>query len=440
MKKSQKKEPVFKGAITAYLALLFILMLSVVGALVESVSIQMTKNRKRADMVLALESVFAEYDKQMLEEYDLFVRNGCSEAMLINRLEYYGAANMTHSIMKKECLTDYKGAPFREQAIRYAKDWLGVEELPQETEYEFYSETFLEEEELVHMDLQDLLAQEEAELPKEGNPLTAVQNLKNTDLITLVSEHPEQLSNRSITIEDLPSGRKLETGNWGSTAKDGTSEKAFLVAYLTDHFGRLTKVKEPRALLYEQEYLLSGYPSDRQNLEKVCEQILSIRMAANYAYLLTDTVKQAEAQTMALGLCALLTVPGIADVVKHAILLAWAYGESVVDVRVLLKDKKVPAIKTADTWQLQLSNLAKLGSEDEVVDEVNVTGGLGYHSYLTGLLLMEHKDALSMRSLDLIESNTQIQTDTCMTKLEMTSKTVLRRGIKDSFSTSFGYQ
>ena len=58
MKKSQKRELVFKGEITAFLALLFVLIISLVGALIESASIQMTKNQKRANVVLALEITF----------------------------------------------------------------------------------------------------------------------------------------------------------------------------------------------------------------------------------------------------------------------------------------------------------------------------------------------------------------------------------------------
>ena len=160
MRRSQKKEPAFKGEITAFLALLFVLMLSLVGALIESASIQMTKNIKRADTILALESAFAEYDKEMLEKYDIFARKGCSIEGLRQRMDYYGATNMTHHITREERLTDNNRQPFYEQAVRYAKDWLGLEESPGETEFELYSDSYLEEEELVHMDLGELLAQE----------------------------------------------------------------------------------------------------------------------------------------------------------------------------------------------------------------------------------------------------------------------------------------
>ena len=118
----------------------------------------------------------------------------------------------------------------------------------------------------------------------------------------------------------------------------------------------------------------------------------------------------------------------------------WFIAESIVDVRALIKGKKVAAIKSADTWQLQLASLVKLGTDEETVNEIDVPGGLSYQSYLTGLLATQRKEILSMRSLDLIESNLQIKTDECMTKIEIKSKATLRRGVKDSFTTSFQYQ
>lgn len=440
MRKSQKREPVFRGAITAFLAMIFVLMLSLVGALLESVSVQMTKNRNRADTSLALESTFAEYNRQMLEEYDLFVRNACSESALQTRLEYYGADNLSHSIIKRELLTDNGGAAFREQAIRYMKHRFGLQDLPQGTKYDFYSETYLEEEELVYMDLEELLAQEENDLPEENNPLNSVKRLKSTDLLTILVANAEELSNRRLEVDALPSQRDLEKGTWGQYISEEKTDKVFLVSYLTEHFTNICNTKESRALLYEQEYLLGGCAADRENLEKVCKRILSVRMVANYAYLLTDTAKQAEAEALSLTLCSLLTVPGITEVVKHAILLGWAYGESIVDVRTLLKGKRVAAVKSADTWQLRLANLVKLGTDEEEVSEMDVPGGLSYQTYLTGLLFMQDKEVLSMRSLDLIESNLHIKTDECMTKIEIKSKATLRRGVKDSFTTAFQYQ
>lgn len=443
MRKSQKKEHPFRGEITAFLSLIFILMLSVVGALLESASIQMTKERRRADTALALESVFAEYHQEMLDTYDLFVRFGCSGNVLQSRLDYYGAGNMTHSVKQMEILTDHQGQPFYEQAVRYIKDLLGVEHTPSSGEGYDFSEGSMDldkEEASISIQLQELLEQEEAELPRENNPIQSVKSLKNKDLLTLVVSEQESLSNRSVETATLPTHRTLEKGNYERAGEGGTVDKACFIAYLTEHFSDFTETSESHVLFYEQEYLLGGYESDKENLQAVCNKILKVRMVTNYIYLLTDAAKQAEAEAMALTLCSLLSVPGITEIVKQGILLAWAYGESIVDVRVLLKQKKVATVKTAETWQLQLANLVSLGTADEVAGEKESLTGLSYQDYLKGFLLIEEKETLAMRSLDLIESNLHIKTDQCMTKVEIITKSDLRRGIRDTFTTIFKYQ
>lgn len=442
MKKLREKELVYKGEITAFLALIFILMLSVVGALIESASIQITKNRKRADTLLALESVFAEYDRKMLDEYDLFVHRGSEVYEISRRLSYYGADNMAHSLEQVELLTDHFGEPFFRQAVRYMKDWLGIEGQGQlDSGMDFSTDGSIEQEEAdVTQQLQGLLEQEEVTLPEENNPLSDVQRLKNTDLITLVAPESESLSEKSIDVSALPSRRDLQQGNFGEEVENSLADKAFFHAYLAEHFGSMADSKEGRALLYEKEYLLGGYASDKENLEAVCEKILNIRMVANYGYLLTDSTRQAEAEAVATALSSLLTVPEISQLVKHLLLFGWAYGEGIVDLRSLLKGERVPLMKTSDTWQLQLANLGKLGTSEEISGEKDFTSGLSYEDYLKTLLLTEKIDVLCMRSLDLIESYLGIKTDDCMTKAKIKTKLTLRRGVRDSFTTMFGYQ
>ena len=86
-----------RGEVTVYLTLTFILLVSLVLALTESASIQMAKNYRRADMNRAVECVFAEYQKELLEHYDVFAieagyESGTySEQNLLDRLSYYGA-------------------------------------------------------------------------------------------------------------------------------------------------------------------------------------------------------------------------------------------------------------------------------------------------------------------------------------------------------------
>lgn len=442
MKKSQKKGLQFSGEITAFLSLIFILMISVVGALVQSASIQMAKSINRADMQMALESVFAEYHREMLDNYDLFVHMGSERSTIESRLKYYGISNANQSITKLELLSDRQGEPFWEQAVRYMKNWLGMEEVDTGNGADFSADSSVEElEEQTEDSLLSALEQEEEGLLEEDNPLPSIENIKKAGILSVLLTKEEELSNRSLDIDKLPSHRTLEKGNISESKNfGGMAEKILFVSYLTEHFSDVTEDNTAKSLSYEIEYLLSGMASDRENLEEVCNQILKIRMAINYAYLLTDEGKKTEAGALALGLCTLLTNPGIAEIVKQSILLAWAYGESIVDVRVLLKGEKVPMMKNKENWQLQLSNLAKLGRADEVVEEGSFETGLSYQDYLKGLLMLEKNENLCMRGLDLIEANLQITVDQCMTKVEIESTYTLQRGIKDRFLTTFGYQ
>lgn len=441
MKKSQNKGLQFKGVMTAFLAMIFILMLSVVAALIESASIQITKNRKRADTLLALESTFAEYQRELLEEYEIFARYGCTESVIKQRLSYYGAKNMEHELIRKQLLTDSQGAPFYHMAVRYMKDWLGAEHTPSGSEYNTSSERDVEEKEQENaQELDRLLTENEAELPAENNPLESVGKLKNKPLLSLIVPKEKTLSTNVIELSDLPSKRELEKGNWQQEGSGSTTDKVFFLAYVTEHFSNQTTSQEGDALLYEQEYLIGGFAGDQENLESVCKKIMNIRTVANYTYLLTDSAKQAEAEAMAATLCTLLTVPGITQVVKYALLFAWAYGESIVDMRALLKGNKVPAVKNSENWQLQLTNLLTLGTENEITGEKNSQSGLSYSDYLKILLTIQSQEILSIRCLDLIECNLHIRTDECMTKAEIRSEVNLRRGIQDIFTTSFEYQ
>ncbi len=441
MKRLQKVDRAFKGEITAFLSLIFILMLSVVGALIESASIQITRSRKRADVGFALESVFAEYDKQILEAYDLFARHEISRGWIGTRLEYYGASGMTHQVVKAEYLSDHQGMPYYEQAVRYMKHLVGVEGTVEGASFDAgMDSTWEQEERTLSSQLDSLLAEEESVLPDKDNPFRWLDNMKNTGLLTLVAPDVSALSQRSVIIENLASGRTLQEGNYGTPNAGGVTERLLFNAYLTEHFADFSEANTEKTLVYEQEYLIGGQAADKDNLEAACRKILNIRMAINYMYLLTDASKQAEAGALAAGICSLFASPYIAEVVKHALLISWAYGESIVDVRVLLKGKKVAVVKTAQNWQLQISNLTKLGTSEEVVNENESVSGLSYQDYLKGLLLVENTEILCMRSLDLIESNMHMKADEYMTKVEIESNLKLRRGIEDTFWTSFAYQ
>ena len=66
--------------------------------------------------------------------------------------------------------------------------------------------------------------------------------------------------------------------------------------YLFLTFGNALDQKERKGLLYEIEYILGGYKSDRQNLKSVCGELLNIRWADNFSWIIQDQGKRKEAE------------------------------------------------------------------------------------------------------------------------------------------------
>ena len=112
-----------RGEVTVFFSLVFLLLLALVGAVVESVSIQVGKNEKRADAGRVAESVFAEYQRDLFETYGVlaleesYESGQVSEENVLNRLSFYGAENMDIDISAIRYLTDNSGQEFFRQAV-----------------------------------------------------------------------------------------------------------------------------------------------------------------------------------------------------------------------------------------------------------------------------------------------------------------------------------
>ena len=164
--------------------MIFLLILSLLGAIIESASIQVLKNHKRADTSLAVESVFAEYQKELLEEYDVFALDGSygdriwDERKLTRRLEYYGAQENANKIQRSELLTDNMGAPFYRQAVRYMENKIGIDHIDEDSSYweeqEESGKDFEKAETEVQENLESMLEETQESLPSENNPMESV--------------------------------------------------------------------------------------------------------------------------------------------------------------------------------------------------------------------------------------------------------------------------
>ncbi len=451
-----------KGEVTAYLSLIFILLVSFVGSILESASLQLAKNYRRADMDRAVECIFAEYQKELLEEFDIFALDGSyetgvyEEEKLMDRLAYYGAEDMEHTIQKIQFLTDNDCQAFYEQVaacmehkygLDRAVEYLGRTDLwsREEEEAEHYEETEVK----MKQELSGLLEENDGELPEENNPIAHVEELKKTPILTLVLPKDMQLSSKSLTLSETVSRRKrnLGYGDLSDMAEDSDTVSVILFGeYVMEHFSMATDGRQMGTIDYEVEYILEGKTSDKENLEAVVKKLLILRFVPNYVYLQTDSTRKAEAEAAALTLCSLLAVPAVTEAAAQVLLLSWAYGESVMDVRSLLKGNRVPLAKSKESWQLQLSSLLTLGTEEDIGDGADIEGGLPYKEYLRMLLFLEKQNLSGMRTLDLIEERLRkvkgqdyFHADQCISRIEINSKCAFRRGITYQFSTRFGY-
>lgn len=449
-----------KGEVTAFLSILFLLFLSLTATIIESATVQVTKNKRRADVTRAIESVFAEYQKDLLKEYDVFALEGTyesgsfTEKKLLDRLKFYGAGKGTYKIEKIQFLSDDFGKAFREQIIAYMKQKSGVtsmEELAGVTtewmDQERKQGKYEKEGKEVTGSLEQSLAEAEQELPTEDNPLELFSEIKTKGMLCMVVPKELRISEKMIQLKELPSNRKLRKGRGTFKTpkeKSETMSKLYFTSYLLEKFSAMDNPDEKKKLSYELEYVIGGRKSDRENLDIVVTKLVGMRFPVNYGFLLRDSVKKAEAEAMATTLAGVIALPALIGVIKQAILLAWAFGESIMDVRGLLAGEKVELLKNKENWKLQLSSLLKLGKEEITVQKSE--SGLSYREYLRMLLFLQKEKEVTMRSLDVIEMNIKqkrgefFRVDSCISKLEIKSICTIREKITYRFSTLYGYQ
>ena len=126
----KKKED---AQLTVMMSLLILILLTFTAGILESASIQTSKNIRRADTERAVESLFAEYQKELLEEYDLFGLDGTyetgnySEERVLNRITVYGAVAGESQVEAVRFLSDGEGREFADQVCRYMENRFGID-------------------------------------------------------------------------------------------------------------------------------------------------------------------------------------------------------------------------------------------------------------------------------------------------------------------------
>lgn len=441
------KEYRCQGTITVFLSLISVLFLSLLCTSVESARMQGSRAKAAAALDMGLFSVFGEFENGLLEKYDLFFLDGAqgtgsfSTANLNEKLKSYMKYNVQPNkgmllkgfdpfalsleetqITGIQLATDENGAAFYQQAVRFMKENMGTElinELLKRNEdarkmqeagelYEQREKNIneqLEQIEAEQKEKEEQMTESETEVlpavPEEENPLSVIGKLKKQGLMKLVLGE-KKISDKTLGT-NIPSGRMRNTGNLDVEKEhSGLTADLLFQEYLFQRFSLFTDEKKEGVLDYELEYILCGKNTDEKNLKSVITRLLLLREGTNFLYLVNDPVKKQEADGMAMLLTGWIPIAGVQAVTSYALLLAWAYGESLLDVRELLAGGSVPLLKEAGNWKLSLEQIPDLLELLEGTDGSS-RDGVSYEGYLQILFTLGSSKKYPMRALDMIE-------------------------------------
>lgn len=437
--------------LTVCLALCITLILSLCLTLIEGVR----RNGARLETEIAaeagLQSVLAEYHRELFYQYNIFAvdssygtvmpgkintekhlehyleRNLDCRDVLLGTLfyrDFFALSPQEVSVTKVSVLTDEGGAVFRSCAADAARDDVGLnllEELQdwmQVIQVNGLEERDVEEEkssldgEIQEYDGMEIdTGEEEPYIFRVSNPTDGLERQRRKGILKLVFGEDAELSANIIQTEGLIMDRMSRgQSNQGNIAVEQMSEgeqlleRFFFQEYLLRYMGHYGEENEEDALRYQIEYLVSGENSDTDNLRTVLKRICAIREAANMLYLFSDSEKRGEAEFVATLVCDLTMVPELAPVLEAAILLGWAYGESIYDVKTLISGGRIPLMKDAETWHYSLEN-ALSGTLDEQGDEGE---GLSYEDYLRVFMMCTDRDTLTARAMNMVEADIRL--------------------------------
>ena len=464
-----------RGSITLFLALILSLLLSLVCTSIESVRMASARTQILNSMDIGLYSVFGQYDRKLLEEYDLFALDGSmgggqlNLAKICDNLESYMKPVLKQNSQKLELhqsgltgyrlLTDECGEVFYQQIVQYMQETLGsqgvqlllnkMSDRERKTEEADLKAKQAEtggsidryDSEMNQASQKSRQAAQEAEnrqqqegqistqpaptQPQADNPISIIKRIMKMGILELVLPPVREISTRTVSKDTMVSGRQLQQGMEmpdGVTADSSYTSGVLFQQYLMNHLGNYTDPSK-ESLAYQMEYVFGGRDNDIDNLKSVASKLLFIREGVNFACLMADNVKRTEAQALAAAIASGFLVPPAAVVIESALLLCWAFAESVLDVRELFAGGKIPLVKTSADWQISLSNLSSLM---EGLDSMrkNNEHGLSYEDYLQVLILPVSKEKKVMRAMDMIEDairkkgRANFYMDSCVVALE----------------------
>ena len=486
-----------RGSITVFLALILSLVTALVCTGIESVRMAAARTQILNGADIGLYSLFGQFDREMLKDYDLFLLDGsCGQGSLDLASVYDNFSSYMKPVLKQNSqklsvvqggfsayrlLTDEGGEPFYNQVVQYMKETLGsqgvsllldkmkdrkekteqAEQAGEQAENGDIIENYDAEMEENNRKNEEALA--EAEKNPEGgeledednvtappqkvvNPISIIRRIRKMGILELVLPGNKGVYDGQVQAGTLLSRREKQKGmpmyEPEKTDTSYTSQILFQ-QYLMEKLGNYSAPGKG-ALKYQTEYILGGKTGDIENLKSVAGRLLLIREGVNIVHLVSDGTKRAQAAGLAAAIASAFLIPPATGVIEAAILLCWAFGESILDVRELFDGGKVPLVKSAADWQLSLENLPELlngldsvrrGSED----------GMSYEDYLQVLLLGVSREEKITRAMDMIElcvrekGRKNFRMDSCIVAAEVSVDVKANKRKVFNVTRAYGY-
>lgn len=465
-----------QGSITIFLTLILGLLLALVCTSIESVRMAAARAQILASLDIGLYSLFGQYDKELLQKYDIFVLDGSGGGGTLRLADIYdNMESYVRPVLKQNSqklflqeggftgyrlLTDEKGEVFYHQIVEYMQETLGMQGIHLLTERMRERENKTEEAEQAGKQVQSgdaiesyenemnqaaqksqeaVLAEAEQnsvdsgnvvppakEVTKVKNPISTIKRIMKMGILELVIPSGKGVSDGSISRNMLVSGRTLQTGMplFQEVTEDNSYTSQLLFQqYLIDKFGNYQNPGSG-TLKYHIEYILGGKDNDVDNLKAVAGKLLLVREGVNFAHILADTAKRSQVKGLALAIASAFLMPPAAAIIEGALMLCWAFAESVLDVRELMDGGKVPLVKSASDWQISLEKLPDLLSGLDT-ERKGTENGMSYEDYLQVFLIMQGKSQKLSRGMDIFEvsvrsipGRSEFYMDSCISAIE----------------------
>ena len=435
-----------RGSITIFSVLSLLLVTATIFALLEGC--RLIEGRRFADLQTeaAVEAAFANYNTCLWKEYRLLGtdisqveavmrtvvegRNGQGINMLrmgLNQIKIEGMKRLTdgQGIVFVECVSSYmkknilyeslKELYSQYEAIKTLMDTGGMDKENIEAAIEGLKS--VEEE-----SNQDSIGTSESNIDI-SELLEKVKGWQEKGILELVIEGGQSISEAEVDFSQGLLRRPLAQGNIQVSDSVAWTDRVLLQQYLLTYFSNYVDAKQNRALSYELEYLLGKKSSDIENLKIVVVKLLALREATNFLYLSSNPEKVAQADVLATACAGASLNPMLIQVIKIGLLTAWAFVESVMDVRALLAGKRIPLLKSDESWTTTIETL--LAQMDGFAMSKESVYGLSYQGYLGILLLFEPEKPLAMYAMNLQEktirdnyADTSFRLDALVTEVE----------------------